>query len=258
MASRITPSVVPASLMITRNFATKKTIDTTEVTSEKSKRSEMLKLLDEEVSVMKSTDINGEEAQSSSMRGEVAERFLKESQFKVTEDEEGGVVRLTRTHGDKTVVVIFTDRQVDTAQNELPDEEEEEEEKEEGEEKEEKDEKEENEEEEDEEGVRNDQPFRVEITTNKGAKEQKLLFNCYSSSDGSFIVSEMNWGDGKRIPISIGHWNEDLQRELIQWLEPLGINERLSYYIHQYIDKRTHEDNLKTLEDFKHFLANNN
>jgi hypothetical protein len=54
--------------------------------------------------------------------------------------------------------------------------------------------------------------------------------------------------------VQISYWSEDLQRELIAYLEPLGVNERLSNFIHQYLTRRETEENVKILEDFREFV----
>jgi hypothetical protein len=250
LSTTIAPRAALASGVLSRNFA-KKTINAEPVVSEKQKKQEMLKLLDEEINVLKSTlDDSGD----NTLRWEVADRFLKETQFKLEEDTANNVVRLTRTTGDKTVIVTFASKPEQPEY--IPSEDEEEfDEDEEGEEREEQ---EEEGEEEGEEGgqLRREQPFTVEIKSNRiGREDQKILMNCFASSDGSFTVSELNSGNGKRIPVAIGDWSEELQRELLAYLDPLGINERLSYFMHQYLDRNQQEDNVKILQDFRQFLA---
>jgi len=236
VARRIVAPAPSTSFILARTYATKKIVDTEVVTSDKAKRAEFARLLDEEITVLKAT--NFEDDTNKSLRKEVADRFLKESAFKMEEDSEAGTVKLTKTHENKIVTVTFSDREIEPLQ-------EEEESEEEGTESEEAEEKQENEEEE---SSRTDHPFRVEITDRKG---NVYAFNCFCSSDGSFIVSELNIGDGKRIPVQIASWSEDLQRELISWLEPHGVNERLSFFIHQYMDERAHSDALRTIQEFR-------
>jgi hypothetical protein len=240
-----------ASSVLSRHFA-KKTINAEPVVSDKQKKQEMMKLLDEEISVLKSTlDDSGDQ----SLRWEVADRFLKETQFKLEEDTANNVVRLTRSTGDKTVIVTFASKpeQPEYAPSE---EDEEFDADEEGEEIPEQAEEDEGEEGEEMGQLKREQPFTVEIKSNRvGREDQKILMNCFASSDGSFVVSELNSGNGKRIPVNIGDWSEELQRELIAYLDPMGINERLSYFIHQYLDRNQQEDNIKILQDFRQFVA---
>lgn len=56
--------------------------------------------------------------------------------------------------------------------------------------------------------------------------------------------------------MSISYWNEDLQRELISYLDTIGVNERLASFIHQYVARKEIEENIIVLEKFRDFVAN--
>lgn len=59
-------------------------VDAEVVSTEKQKKGEFLKLIEEEITVLNATNI-GDEQTNTSLRGEVASRFLKESGFQVSE-----------------------------------------------------------------------------------------------------------------------------------------------------------------------------
>jgi len=229
-----------------RRYASKKnTIDA--VVSEKQKKNEFVRMLEEEVSVLKNSL---EEAESSNVSTEATERFLKETGFKLVEEKEEGLVKLSRTQGDKTIEVSFSDAPEDFESEEGQEDNETTEEGEtEGEEKEEAVDQES-------EGTGEDREhaFTVEIKSAREGKDSKpFLFQCFAKTDGSFIVNKMTYSD--HIPVQISYWSEDLQRELISFLDPLGINERLSYFIHQFLNRKETEENISVLEKFKDFVT---
>jgi len=252
--------LAPAAFIPARSFATKKSsVAEAEVVSSTSKKDKdkILHLLEEELTVLKATNIGDDHTENRSLRTDLATRFLDEYGFKTTEDKEAGVIIIRNIDNKKYKIEIsFADRPVENEEYEDQEGEENTEETTSLSEptEQEKEETEDEEAEGEEDRNKREQPFRIEISSVKAGKELKFLLNCFASSDGSFIVSELNVGDGKRIPVPIGQWNEDLQRELIQWLDTLGVNEKLSYFIHEHLDKRMHEDNLKTVEEFKDFI----
>jgi len=243
------------SYVLSRSFATKKTIDAPAVKAEKFKTQTFIDLLEEEIAVLSATsdDAPPVGGATGNLRSEVASRYLKDTNFKLTEDKENGVVKLTRNMGTKLITVTFPDHpqgdETTAPMEEELDAEEEEEAKE--------------EEEDGEEGAMEDegekeereQPFTVDITSStKSGQENKVSFHCYASQSGSFTVSELNSGDGKKIPVQIAIWGEELQNQLILYMESVGINERLSHFIHQYLDQATQRDNVDILKDFKKFI----
>jgi len=222
-----------------RGYAKKANLDV--VLEDKQKPQNFVRMLEEEISVLKTSL---EDAESNTVTKDVTDRFLKETQFKYTEDKEEGVIRLTKVKDNFTVEVTFSDSPDDQLSS-TPEEEEgeDEEEAEEGEEKEE-----ESEEEEETADESRDHQFTVEIKSTKPGKDKSFLFACFAKSDGSFVVSKLASGD--YIPVQIENWSEDLQRELISFLDKFSVNERLSYYIHQLLAQREVDDNIKVLEDF--------
>lgn len=244
---------MPSTSVFVRGFATKKTVSGSVVDTEAKAKSDFLRLLDEELTVLKATD-QEDNQQNASLRTEITNRFLDETGFKRQTPEEG-VIRLVKTVGDKTVHVSWTDKPIEVNEEEYDEEDGDNAETQEG--NQEGDQKEaEESEERGEDPLKREQPFRVEIF-DKNHSDKKVLLNCYAATDGSFIVSELNFGDGSKIPIPISQWSEDLQRGLIQYLEPLGVNERLSYYIHQDLDEMTHKHNMEILKDFIKFVGEN-
>jgi len=224
----------------TRGYA-RRTIDA--VVSEKQKKQEFVRLLEEEASILRNSL---EDAESSTVSSEVTERFLKESGFELSVDNEEGVVKLLKTTADATIEVTFADTPEEYMPKEFDEEAEEESETEvEGEE------KEESESQDSESAEEREHAFTVEFKTKTGTKN--FIFQCYARNDGSFVVNKLASGD--YIPIAISYWPEDLQRELIAFLEPLAINERLSNFIHQYLTRKETEDNVKVLEDFRDFVS---
>jgi hypothetical protein len=238
--------------LVVRAYATRKgqTIDS--VVNEKQRKNEFIRMLEEETSVLRQSL---EDAEANNVSTEVTDRFLKETGFKLEEDREEGIIKLTKTLSDKTVEVIFADSPEEyEPQREYDEEEEGEEEAEAETEGEEKAEEGEEGEEAEAQGEEREHSFTVEIKSTKPGKEgQSFLFQCFAKNDGSFVVNKLTSQD--HIPVQISYWNEDLQRELIQFLDPLGINERLSYFIHQYLNKKETEENIKVLEEFRDFVG---
>jgi len=236
--------------VITRGYAKKQGLDA--VVSDRQRKQEFVRMLEEETGVLRQ---GLEDADASNVSSEVIDRFLKETGFKMEADKENGIIKLTRSLPDKTVEVIFGDIPEEYDPREYEEEGEEGEEGEgetaEGEEKAGEEEESENSQEE------REHAFTVEIKATKAAKEgatpQSFLFQCYAKNDGSFVVNKLTSGD--RIPVQISYWNEELQRELLQYLDPMGINERLSYFIHQYLNRRETEDNISVLQEFRDFVA---
>jgi len=96
--------------------------------------------------------------------------------------------------------------------------------------------------------------FTVEVRSIKeGVDSTPFLFQSFAKTDGSFIVNKMTHGDN--IPVQISYWSDDLQRELISYLDTLGVNERLSSFIHQYLDRKETEENISVLEKFRDFVS---
>lgn len=250
LAARV---IAPRMGMIVRGYATRKgqTIDS--VVTEKQRKNEFIRMLEEETSVLRQSL---EDAEANNVSTEVTDRFLKETGFKLEEDRDEGIIKLTKTLSDKTIEVIFADSPEDYEPSREYDEEEGEE-GEEGEaeaEAEEKGEEGEEGEEGEAQGEEREHSFTVELKSTKPGKEgQSFLFQCFAKNDGSFVVNKLTSGD--HIPVQISYWNEDLQRELIQFLDPLGINERLSYFIHQYLNKKETEENIQVLEEFRDFVS---
>jgi len=204
-------------------------------------KSALITGLEEELSVYKAT-----EDTNATLRGEVAQRFIAETGFKISEDAEEGMVTLKRSVGDKQITVVFANRPTeddydDSREGDAA-------ESEEGNAKE----NESAEESEEAQGsLKRDHPFRVLI----GKGLHKVHLNCVASSDGSFLISELNTGESsKTIPVQIGGWNEGLQLNLIKFVEPFGVTEKLSYFIHQWLDTKMHQDNTKILEEFLNFV----
>eukprot|EP00026_Physarum_polycephalum_P015146 Phypoly_transcript_15768.p1 GENE.Phypoly_transcript_15768~~Phypoly_transcript_15768.p1 ORF type:complete len:263 (+),score=49.34 Phypoly_transcript_15768:104-892(+) len=236
-------SVMPIAFVPSRGYA-KKTIEA--VVNEKQKKQEFVRMLDEEVSVLRTSL---DEADSSSVSTEVTDRFLKETGFVLTEDKEEGIIKLTRTTADKIIEVTFSDTPEEYQEKMEEDVEEEEEQEGTENEKTEEDEEETQSESADE----REHSFTVELKPAKEGKDAKtFLLQCFAKNDGSFVVNKLTSGD--YIPVQISYWSEDLQRELIAYLEPLGVNERLSNFIHQYLTRRETEENVKILEDFREFV----
>eukprot|EP01111_Echinosteliopsis_oligospora_P009332 TRINITY_DN271_c0_g1_i1.p1 TRINITY_DN271_c0_g1~~TRINITY_DN271_c0_g1_i1.p1 ORF type:complete len:268 (+),score=97.63 TRINITY_DN271_c0_g1_i1:109-912(+) len=255
VASRRVTTLLPRSAsvlpsVLSRTYAKRTTIDGQVTESKQKKQQEFLRLLDEEAGTLRASM---DDSDATTIKWEVAERFLKETKFSLEEDKENMLVRLTKTSGDKTITVTFEDHPDEEGE---PDEDEEyaNEEGEEQEEMEEEGEEEEGEGEEEDGGYHREQPFTVEIKSSRPGQEGNVfLLQCFSRSDGAFVVAKLS--EGEKIPVKIGNWPEELQRELITFLEPLGVNERLSYFIHQYVDRRETEDNISVLDKFREFLS---
>jgi hypothetical protein len=225
-----------------KGYSTKKTID---VVSEKQKKQDFVRMLDDETKLLENSL---EEAESNVVTTEVVERFKKETGFVPEEDKEQGIVHLTKTVSDKLVEVSFSDSPEDFESEDAEDVRSDENEEGEAEE------SEDGTEEEGEEQEDREHSFTVELKSTKPGKEKtSFIFQCFAKSDGSFVVTKMTCGNDL-VPVNISYWNEDLQNQLIAYLDSFGINERLSFFIHQYISHKETADNISVLKLFSTFV----
>jgi hypothetical protein len=81
-------------------------VDAEPVKTDKQKKQQFLDLLDEEISVLTATGEDGAEG-SNNLRSEVSSRFLKDLNFKLSEDKEKGTVTLTRTIGSGALAKVY-------------------------------------------------------------------------------------------------------------------------------------------------------
>ncbi|KAN0039304.1 hypothetical protein ACTA71_001498 [Dictyostelium dimigraforme] len=206
-----------------------------------------------------------------SENGNEIDTFLEEFGFELTKDGEQAVLK--KTFADGTNVVIrfetleqpiddeFDENEGAEEHNENEHDEDDVEEQEEEEVEEEEENNEEAEEgEEGEEGEENEDshehPFEVEITP-QGNTSGKLTFGCYASHDGNYTISGFyKGGFGETVnPVDIGGTSAEFQDNILLVLQQYDINERLSFFIHDYVHNKKINDYVESFEALKDFVS---
>ncbi|KAK5578715.1 hypothetical protein RB653_008388 [Dictyostelium firmibasis] len=200
-----------------------------------------------------------------------ADLFLEESGFELSKDGDQAVLK--KTFADGTHITIRFDsleqpeEELNEELNQNEHDEEEEAEQEEEEEEEEVEEDENNEEDENEEGEAgeeaeegneesHDHPFQIEITPKDNANG-KLTFGCYASHDGNYTISGFyKGGFGEFInPVDIDGTTPEFQDNILLVLQQYGVDERLSFFIHDYVHNKKINDYLESFEALKEFVS---
>ncbi|KAM9969607.1 hypothetical protein ACTFIR_001443 [Dictyostelium discoideum] len=196
--------------------------------------------------------------------------FLEEFGFELTKEGDQALLKKSFADGTNIVIRFETleqpidedfDEQEENDQNERDedDAEEQEEDEVEEEEEEQQEEEEEGENEDLSEGAEEDShehAFEVEVTP-KGNASGKLTFGCYASHDGNYTVSGFyKGGFGETVnPVDIGGTSMEFQDNILLVLQQYGINERLSFFIHDYVHNKKINDYVESFEALKDFVS---
>ncbi|KAN0024769.1 hypothetical protein ACTFIV_009178 [Dictyostelium citrinum] len=194
--------------------------------------------------------------------------FLDEFGFELTKDGDQAVLKKTFADGTNIVIRFETleqpieedfdenEAEDEHNQNEHDEDDVEEQEEEEVEEEEENQEEGEEGEEGEEEDDSHEHPFEVEITP-KGNTTGKLTFGCYASHDGNYTISGFyKGGFGETVnPVDIGGTSMEFQDNILLVLQQYGINERLSFFIHDYVHNKKINDYVESFEALKDFVS---
>ncbi|KYQ93689.1 mitochondrial glycoprotein family member [Tieghemostelium lacteum] len=200
--------------------------------------------------------------------------FLEESGFVLRRSKEGSsdVIFLTKTFADGTEITVKFDSMENHDQ--LPEDfddynQEGENENQEGEEEqhEEREEEEEEQQEEGEEGENqegenqddttpHEHPFEIQIKSTKG-NENTLTFGGFASQDGNYTISGFYKGGFNDTinPVDIAGTSAEFQDNILLLLQQYGINEKLSFFVHDYIHTKKLDDYISSFEALKDFVA---
>ncbi|EGG16590.1 mitochondrial glycoprotein family member [Cavenderia fasciculata] len=201
--------------------------------------------------------------------------FLEESGFSLSKDTEYAYLKKTNEDGSEVTIRFDLveqnqDEQFDDEEG-MADEEEgenegEEEEAEEEEEEEEKEEEEEEEAEEEEEGedeeegdmpTTHEHPYEIQVTRKVDGKDVTVTFGCFAAADGSYTISGFYFGgfNEPNNPVDIGGTSSDFQDNILLFLQQFGVNESLSFFVHDYVHNKKLHDYVDSFETLKTFIA---
>jgi len=247
---RATPAMMPAALVVPsagRRFASSSSSEKSvaELVTTAEKHLQLARMLEEEVQVMQ---VGIQDAESGATPySESTDRLLKKLGFEVHEIPDEGLIKLTKVVGDKSVTVIFNDSPDETDEADAAeDENNEHEEKD--------DDDADDKEEEDDDHVDTllrDYPFTVELKRVKSP--ETFTFSGNAQSDGALVVTTLTVDDC--IPVQIALWSDEMQRELINYLDSFGIGEDLANFIDRFLMHRAAHDGVKVMRAFKEFVS---
>ncbi|KAF2077745.1 hypothetical protein CYY_000932 [Polysphondylium violaceum] len=201
--------------------------------------------------------------------GNDIEAFLEESGFELTKEKETAFLKKKFADGTQITVKFDLMEQNDPFQEDdefgdmdKEDQDEDQEEDQEEEEQEEQDEEQEQDEDEDaenEDGEDGEQPHEhsFEVQLSKANGENKLTFGCFAAQDGNYTISGFYKGGFEDIvnPVDIGGTSEEFQTNILLLLEQYGVNERLSFFIHDYIHSKKLNDYIDSFQALKDFAS---
>jgi len=201
--------------------------------------------------------------------GNDIEAFLEESGFELTKEKETAFLKKKFADGTQITIRFDLMEQNDPFQDEDDfgdfEKDQEEQEAEEEQEEEEQDEEEQDEQEQDEEQEEGEEEgehahehsFEVQLSKPGRDGENKLTFGCFAAQDGNYTISGFYKGgfDDVVNPVDIGGTSEEFQTNILLLLEQYGVNERLSFFVHDYIHSKKLNDYIDSFQALKDFAS---